>query len=103
MAMSTSCAAPPASAHAATRIEPCVDHRCPILIPAYRPGEALVSLVAELRRAYSCLVVIVDDGSGPEFQERFDRLRGICGITILSHAKNLGKGSALKTGIDYIA
>ena len=99
--MITSCAAPGPGEAALT--EPAVDHSCPILIPAYRPGEALATVVAELRRAYSGAIVIVDDGSGPEFQEAFDRLRCICGVAILSHAANLGKGAALKTGIGYIA
>jgi putative flippase GtrA len=83
-------------------IEPRADRRCPILIPAYRPGDALASLVTELRAEYSGPIVIVDDGSGPEFQERFHDLHCGDGITILSHARNLGKGAALKTGIAYI-
>lgn len=81
---------------------PSADYRCPILIPAYRPGEALVLLVAELRDFYSGPIVIVDDGSGSDFQERFYGLASDLGITILSHARNLGKGAALKTGIAYI-
>ena len=94
----------PASAATApaTLIEWCADRRCPILIPAYRPGEALASVITELRAEYSGPIVIVDDGSGPDFQEKFYGLHGEFGITILSHVRNLGKGAALKTGIAYV-
>jgi len=85
------------------QLERSFDHRCPILIPAYRPGEALVLVVEKLREQYSGPIVIVDDGSGPDFQERFYALQGALGVAILSHARNLGKGAALKTGIRYIA
>jgi glycosyltransferase involved in cell wall biosynthesis len=84
------------------QLETCVDHRCPILIPAYRPGEALVLVVAKLREQYSGPIVIVDDGSGPDYQERFYGLQRALGVALLSHARNLGKGAALKTGIRYI-
>ncbi len=80
-----------------------LDCHCPILIPAYRPGQELVSLVAAVRERYSGPIVIVDDGSGPDFQERFHGLRGISDVAIISHARNLGKGAALKTGLRYTA
>ena len=37
---------------------------CCVVIPAYQPGELLVSYVTELRAAIGCTIVIVDDGSG---------------------------------------
>jgi glycosyltransferase involved in cell wall biosynthesis len=47
--------------------------------------------------------VVVDDGSGPQFGAIFDELRRCPRVTVLCHARNRGKGAALKTGISYIA
>lgn len=73
-----------------------------ILIPAYKPGPRLVDFVEALK-ATDARVVVVDDGSGPEFQELFAALRRAGETVILRHVVNLGKGAALKTGLNYIA
>lgn len=75
---------------------------CIVLIPAYRPGAALVSLVEELRSKGAGEIVVVDDGSGAEYRRIFEALRLTEGVTVLSHAANSGKGAALKTGMRYI-
>ncbi len=69
-----------------------------LLIPAYRPGPELPALIdaAANSGAFQALIV-VDDGSGPDFAPVFGR----CDATILRHEKNLGKGAALRTGIGY--
>ena len=71
-----------------------------ILIPAFRPGGALSALVDELT-AHFAVIVIVDDGSGPEFRPLFDALEARPHIRVLRHAVNLGKGAALKTGLNH--
>lgn len=43
-------------------------------------------------------IVVVDDGSGPEYAEVF----AACTATVLRHPKNLGKGAALRTGMGHI-
>jgi putative flippase GtrA len=45
--------------------------------------------------------VVVDDGSGPEFGDLFTRVAELPGVELLRHATNLGKGAALKTGLNY--
>jgi glycosyltransferase involved in cell wall biosynthesis len=73
------------------------------LIPAYRPDEQLIDIVAALRReATFSKIVVVDDGSGDAYRAIFERLLsfGDC-ITVLRHAVNLGKGAALKTGMNF--
>lgn len=73
------------------------------LIPAYKPSASLVDIVRELNASgVFQAIVCVDDGSGPEYRHLFDELCGL-GVTILRHATNLGKGSALKTGINHVA
>ena len=49
-----------------------------------------------------CAIVVVDDGSGPEFRQIFDELQSNTAVTVLRHAVNLGKGAALKTGFNHI-
>jgi len=70
------------------------------LIPAYKPSELMLTLVHRLH-ADGFSIVIVNDGSGEEFQELFANCMPY-GV-VLSHPKNAGKGRALKTGLAYIA
>lgn len=70
-----------------------------ILIPAYMPGEELIKVCNSLSLDHF-RVVVVDDGSGPDFQRIFDSLPE--GVTVRRHSTNQGKGKALKTGFDYI-
>lgn len=71
------------------------------LIPAYNPGAVLARLVAELKAAGPCAVVVVNDGSNeataPLFQQAAE-----AGAVVLRHAVNLGKGAALKTGLNEV-
>jgi glycosyltransferase involved in cell wall biosynthesis len=46
-------------------------------------------------------IVIVDDGSGPEYRDVFARAAAFPNVHLVRHATNLGKGAALKTGINY--
>lgn len=72
-----------------------------ILIPAYKPDQRLLTLVNQLRRECSDEIVIVDDGSGPQYAEVFqEALQQRC--VVLRHEINQGKGRALKTGFTFI-
>ncbi len=84
---------------AATQPEPLVQHV--VLIPAYRPSAGLVDLVRDLSARGKAAILLVDDGSGPEFREIFDRAAHFPRVQTLRHAVNLGKGAALKTGIKH--
>ena len=72
-----------------------------ILIPAYEPGEKMLDLVSRLQKRTQDEIVIVDDGSGKDFQGRFTSAEQM-GCIVLHHSSNLGKGAALKTGLRYI-
>jgi putative flippase GtrA len=74
----------------------------PVLIPAYKPGGALVDLVDELLRRGVETIVVVNDGSGPEFDGWFRAIAVHEQVTVVEHAVNLGKGAALKTGMNYV-
>ena len=69
------------------------------LIPAYEPDEKIKGLSDELmEKGFD--IVIVDDGSGPDFAALFEELSQKA--TVLTHVINRGKGAALKTGLNYI-
>ena len=70
-----------------------------VIIPAYKPDETLVAITSKLW-AYGCQMVVVDDGSGEEYQKIFDKVRDIC--IVLHHSENRGKGAAIKTALAYI-
>ena len=75
--------------------------RLAVLIPAYRPTASLPDLVRALAAKAIPAIVIVDDGSGPEYRELFSRATAFPNVHLVRHATNLGKGAALKTGINY--
>ena len=70
-----------------------------VLIPAYEPDEQLIPLVQELTEN-GLSVLVVDDGSGKNYWHIFDQVREYA--TVLTQQINGGKGSALKTGMQYI-
>lgn len=72
--------------------------RAVVLIPAYKPDDRLVALTGELRDK-GLDVLLVDDGGGETFAPVFERCRAL-GAQVAVHAVNLGKGRALKTGIN---
>jgi glycosyltransferase involved in cell wall biosynthesis len=71
-----------------------------IVIPAYQPAASLPALVADLsQKGYA--VIVVDDGSSPVCGPIFASLADIPRVSLLRHAVNLGKGAALRTGINH--
>lgn len=71
-----------------------------ILIPAYKPEDKLLKLVSEFDGIKDIEIVVVNDGSGAEFDGIFKKLPQ--SVTLLNHEVNMGKGRALKTAIAHI-
>ncbi len=71
------------------------------LIPVYNPTEALVQLIRGLAAADFAAVIVVNDGSEAECDGYFNEIRNIDKVCLLRHAVNLGKGAALKTGMNH--
>ena len=69
-----------------------------VLIPAYKPDRRLIDLTRSLTEA-GFPVLLVDDGGGSAFSDIFAACRAL-GAEVETHAVNLGKGRALKTGIN---
>ena len=72
-----------------------------VLIPARRIEPALAPLVDALLDEGFGAIIVVDDGSPVEDKPIFDSLAAKPRVHRLRHAVNLGKGRALKTGINY--
>ena len=69
------------------------------LIPSYEPDDALLKVVAELL-SNSFITVVVNDGSGHEYDGVFAQLPKE--VNYLFYETNMGKGYALKYGLNYI-
>lgn len=69
------------------------------LIPAYCPEDRMIGLIKELHdRGFA--VVIVDDGSGTEYDAVFEAATSYADVR--RYTPNRGKGEALKYGLRYI-
>ena len=74
-----------------------------ILIPALNPPRQLIDYVKSLLDNNLKDILLVDDGSKEEFKEIFDTIEKFsnANIKVFRHAKNLGKGRALKNAFNY--
>jgi len=72
-----------------------------VLIPALNPSDNLVGLVAALAASAKVHeVIIVNDGSSADRDDVFRQAASHPKVTLLRHAVNLGKGAALRTGMN---
>lgn len=72
------------------------------LFPSYQPTALFCELLEELRNRDPSPIVVVDDGSGSAYDELFQRAGRVSGTVVLKNAMNLGKGAALKHGINHV-
>ncbi len=76
--------------------------RITVIIPAYKPDEKLLGTLTELTAAGFEDILVINDGSGEEFEEIFAQVEKIPQCTLLIHEVNKGKGAALKTAFTYV-
>lgn len=72
-----------------------------IIIPSLNPDEKLMNVVKGLEAVGFDDIIIVDDGSSPEFKSNFPACAEHSSCTVLVHDVNKGKGAALKTAFKY--
>lgn len=70
-----------------------------ILIPSLNPDGRLIPYVKELLERKFRHIIVVNDGSGKEYDPVFHELEDM-GCIVLKHAANYGKGRALKNGFN---
>jgi glycosyltransferase involved in cell wall biosynthesis len=72
-----------------------------VLIPAFEPDGQLCSIITGILSDQPDLhVLVVDDGSGSQYDQTFD-CAVIAGATVIRYPVNRGKGAALRTGFEY--
>jgi glycosyltransferase involved in cell wall biosynthesis len=67
---------------------------CAVVIPCFNEGASIAALVAAARRQFP-QVLVVDDGSTDNTAAQAQ----LAGAQVVTHTKNLGKGTALRTGL----
>lgn len=80
-----------------------------IIIPSLRPDKRLLEGISQIWDRVQAAgmehdilgIVVVNDGSAPEYDSFFERAKTEYNCTILRHAVNLGKGRALKTAFNH--
>ena len=82
-----------------------VESRVVLVIPSYEPGESLPKTTRDvLQRDVDQVieaVLVVDDGSGVEYEAVFREVAAIPNVTLIRHAVNLGKGAALRSAFNH--
>lgn len=69
-----------------------------VLLPAYNEEKNIRSVIRDVKTVLpNAKIVVVDDGSTDRTYELAKRENA----TVLRHKKNMGKGEALKTGLDF--
>lgn len=71
-----------------------------IIIPVLNPTSRLITLTNELIKNKFDDIIVVDDGSNNDYKSIYKKLNK--NIRIKYHKINLGKGSAIKTGIKNV-
>jgi glycosyltransferase involved in cell wall biosynthesis len=84
-----------------SELQPASLARVAVLVPAWDPGCSLISLVHSLLQRGFGAVILIDDGSSSSSAKIFAELQPLDRVHLLCNAINLGKGRALKSGIDY--
>jgi len=67
-----------------------------VIIPAFNEANRITGVINEVKK-YSKNIVVVDDGSKDKTYQEAKKTN----VSVLRHAINLGKGSALRTGTEY--
>lgn len=65
-----------------------------IVVPAYEPDQRMITLLKDIQNKFTCTVIVVDDGSGKEYDTIFETAKKYAKVVRLQ--QNRGKGSALK-------
>ena len=73
-----------------------------ILIPSLEPDARLPAYIRSLKEGGFGRIVVIDDGSGEEYQKIFQEVADVADTVVLHHDVNRGKGVALKTGYRWI-
>lgn len=71
-----------------------------VLVPIYNPNSNITSSFLNKLSQKFTNIVIINDGCNPKYNDFFKEIEKE--FIVIKHYKNLGKGRAIKTGINYI-
>ena len=71
-----------------------------LIVPAYRPTQDMIPMLQRFVQDPDFLPVVVNDGSGPEYDAIFAQVPEGCALLV--HPQNKGKGMALKTAMRHV-
>ena len=69
-----------------------------IIVPCLNPDEKLMQVVGGMLAQGFSHILVVNDGSSPDYQPFFDEAAAVPECTVLGYEVNRGKGYALRTG-----
>ena len=73
-----------------------------VIVPSLNPDEKMVNTVKSILAEGFDDIIVVNDGSAPEYCAKFDEVAELPGVTVLKHEVNRGKGRAMKTAFEYV-
>jgi len=85
------------------------DENIAFIIPTLHPRNVLLKTIEQLielldgeyNSIFIPAIIVVDDGSGFEYEHIFEQVKKLNYCVLLVHAANLGMGRALKTAFNY--
>ena len=72
-----------------------------VILPSYQPDEKLLTVLEGLSKKGFSDIIVVNDGSGSDFDALYETANTHPNVTVLTHPVNRGKGCALKTAFSY--
>lgn len=73
-----------------------------VIVPSLNPDEKMVNTVKGIIADGFDDVIVVNDGSAPEYLAPFEEVGRLPEVTVLTHDVNYGKGRAMKTAFQYV-
>lgn len=73
-----------------------------VVLPSLNPTHKLISTIEALLDVGFFDIIVINDGSSPEYDDIFKQVSTFPQCTLLVHETNLGKGTALKTAFRYL-
>lgn len=73
-----------------------------LIVPIYQPTEFVMPFLRKFAPGDFEKMVVVDDGSGHDFDKEFEAIRSLGLFTVIRLKKNKGKGGAMKAALSYL-